>query len=206
MKLSLMVTQGSTQGKFLSITVPQFVIGRDPQCHLRPVSPMISKRHCALLIRDGKAYVRDFDSTNGTFVNEVQVKGVRELVNKDMLKIGPLSFEVRVETPAPAVDKPTPLPAQKTPAPRAADEVHDDESIADMLLDMQDDPLDKVDLAAPSEDLGSTVLDIPALAAASAAPEPKPPAKASGKKPANQSSTQSAAQDLLNRLQRRTRK
>lgn len=113
MKLSLVVqTQGPNQGKVLEIKLSQFVVGRDPQCHLRPASPMISKRHCAVLQRDGKAFVRDFDSTNGTFVNNEQVKGEIELHNGDQLKMGPLMFTVRIEATTP-VNRPTPPPPTK---------------------------------------------------------------------------------------------
>src|SRR6185437_3469589 len=108
MKLSLVVlTPGPNQGKLLEIKLSQFVVGRDPQCHLRPASPMISKRHCALLQRDGKAFVRDFDSTNGTFVNNAQIKGEVELHDGDRLKIGPLLFKVTIDSTTP-VNRPTP--------------------------------------------------------------------------------------------------
>src|SRR5437660_225647 len=115
MKLSLVVkTAGKMEGKILSIPLSQFLIGRDPQCHLRPASPSISKRHCALIQRDGKVFVQDFDSTNGTFVNEVPVKGEVELHNSDMLKVGPLLFIVQMEA-QPAVNRPTPPPPTKAP-------------------------------------------------------------------------------------------
>jgi pSer/pThr/pTyr-binding forkhead associated (FHA) protein len=117
MKLSLEVlTEGKQKGKLLPITLSQFLIGRDAQCHLRPASPLISKRHCALLQRDGKIYVRDFDSTNGTFVNDQPVKGEVELKNKDQLKIGPIAFVVQMDAEA-AVDRPTPPPPTKGSAP-----------------------------------------------------------------------------------------
>src|SRR6516162_222967 len=113
MKLNLVVlTPGKTQGKAIPITLSQFLIGRDPQCHLRPASAVISKRHCALLIRGDKVFLRDFDSTNGTFVNDRQIKGEMELQNDDRLKIGPLDFGVKIETGTP-VDKPTPVPPTK---------------------------------------------------------------------------------------------
>jgi len=116
MKLSLVVlTPGPNQGKTLEIKLAQFVVGRDPQCHLRPASPMISKRHCALLQREGKAFVRDFDSTNGTFVNNVQIKGEVELHDGDQLKIGPLLFKVAAESTTP-VNRPTPPPPTKPAA------------------------------------------------------------------------------------------
>lgn len=117
MKLSLVVlTPGPNQGKLLEIKLSQFVVGRDPQCQLRPASPMISKRHCAILQREAKAFIRDFGSTNGTFVNNEAIKGEIELHNGDQLKIGPLLFEVRLEVSAP-VNRPTPPPPTK-PATR----------------------------------------------------------------------------------------
>src|SRR4051794_13116772 len=158
MKLSLLVlTPGKQEGKTIEVKLPQFLVGRDPQCHLRPTSPLISKRHCALIQRDGKAYVRDFGSTNGTFVNEERVEGERELHNDDQLKIGPIQLTVRLEaaaaakpagakTPAPATKsgvapKPaaapsksdTPAPATKKPAAASSSSSAEDD-IAAMLL------------------------------------------------------------------------
>ncbi|HZY88048.1 MAG TPA: FHA domain-containing protein [Gemmataceae bacterium] len=120
MKLTLVVlAAGQQQGKLLNIPLPQFLIGRDPQCHLRPASALISKRHCALIQRDGKAFVRDFDSTNGTFLNEQPVKGEVELHHDDQLKVGPLMFAVRLEAGAPAAAGATPPPPTKAPAAKA---------------------------------------------------------------------------------------
>jgi pSer/pThr/pTyr-binding forkhead associated (FHA) protein len=132
MKLSLVVlSEGKAKGQTISVALPQFLIGRDPQCQLRPASPMISKRHCALLIKGGKAFVRDFGSTNGTFVNDDPIKGERQLQNDDTLKVGPLLFRVVVEGSMP-VNKPTPPPAPKA-------ETSDDDSVAAMLLALQDE-------------------------------------------------------------------
>src|SRR5262249_27383688 len=97
MKLSLVVASGVHEGKAIPITTPQFVIGRDEQCQLRPASPAISKRHCALMVRGGQVFVRDFGSTNGTFVNGQLVEGEVELFDQDLLKVGPLEFRVGME-------------------------------------------------------------------------------------------------------------
>src|SRR5262249_27665281 len=122
MKLSLLVlTAGKQEGKVLEIKLPQFLVGRDPQCHLRPASALISKRHCALIQRDGEAFIRDFGSTNGTFVNDERVEGERELKNDDQIKVGPIHFSVRLE--ATATPSRTPVPPTKSPtkvAPAAA--------------------------------------------------------------------------------------
>src|SRR5437588_1162050 len=120
MKLSLVVrSAGKLEGQTLEIKLAQFLIGRDPQCHLRPASPMISKRHCAIIQRDGKVFIRDFDSTNGTLVNDQPVKGEIELHHDDQLKVGPLLFAVRLEASAP-VNRPTPAPPTKSATSLAA--------------------------------------------------------------------------------------
>jgi pSer/pThr/pTyr-binding forkhead associated (FHA) protein len=119
MKVSLVVASGAHQGKVIPLTGPQFLIGRDAQCHLRPASQAISKRHCVVYVRDGKVYVKDFGSTNGTTVNDELIKDSEVVVvDGAALKIGPLDFTIRIELRAPTPDG-TPLPAS-TPETQAA--------------------------------------------------------------------------------------
>ncbi|MER3416751.1 MAG: hypothetical protein C4297_11145 [Gemmataceae bacterium] len=168
MKLSLIVTQGKAAGQEIPIRVAQFLIGRDSQCHLRPASPLVSKRHCAVLLREGKAFVRDFGSTNGTFVNGQQVQGEKELHNGDEIRVGPLVFKVKVEV---TTDKPTPVPAgrlskpqakvspAKTTSPPTGTADLDDESVIEMLLNLEGSPTP----TAVGSDIvpgGSTIMDI----------------------------------------------
>jgi pSer/pThr/pTyr-binding forkhead associated (FHA) protein len=206
MKLSLVVTSpGKSDGKVIPITLSQFLIGRDAQCHLRPASPLISNRHCALLVRNGKAFLRDFDSTNGSFINEEQVKGEKELHNEDLLKVGPISFLVRLEATV-AGNNATPI--SKVAAPSSAPE--DDESVAAMLLALQDDGA-----AGPVRPLGedgipqgSTVFELPTpdsqeAAANSGAEKPDPKKKDAPKKPSGNTST--AAKAILEKYTRRQR-
>jgi pSer/pThr/pTyr-binding forkhead associated (FHA) protein len=132
MKFALIVlTEGKWQGKEINITVPEFLIGRDPQCQLRPSNALISKRHCALITRAGQVFVRDFESTNGTFVNAAKVNGELELKNGDRLRVGPLEFRVALETSVP-VDRRTPLPTNKLPA------ASPEEEAAQLLLSLQE--------------------------------------------------------------------
>jgi len=205
MKLSLIVNSpGKSEGKAIPITLSQFMIGRDPQCHLRPVSAAISKRHCALIIRGDKAFVRDFESTNGTFVNDETVKGERELHHEDRLKVGPLQFVVHLELLAP-VSKPTPPPELKT-----ADT--EDESVAAMLLALKDD--DAPPPGSPGVDsegvpTGSTVMSITS-APEEGGGEEKPEAnaglnKTQANKPISSGSTSTAAKAILEKYMRRPR-
>ena len=158
MKLSLVVlTPGKGEGKVIPITLSPFVIGRDPQCHLRPASPIISKRHCALLTQGGKVSVRDFDSTNGTFVNGAQVQGEVPLRHDDRLQVGPLAFRVRLEAGV-AVNQVTPLPPTRVPA--ADDE---DDAAATLLLGLHDGdapPTGGLSLDSEGIPTGSTVMEM----------------------------------------------
>jgi pSer/pThr/pTyr-binding forkhead associated (FHA) protein len=168
MKLSLLVqTPGKWEGKVVSITRSEFLIGRDPTCNLRPASVLVSKRHCALLVRGNQVFVKDLNSTNGTFVNDQPIEGESELRDKDVLKVGAAAFRVLIEVP-PTVDKPTPVPPTKT-------ETSDDEAAAALLLSLQDDENLTPNALALDRDgvpTGSTVLDTLAPAAAEGNAEP----------------------------------
>ncbi len=111
MKVSLVVATGAHEGKIIPVTGPQFLIGRDTQCHLRPASQAISKHHCGVLVRDGRIYIKDFGSTNGTLVNDVLIRATEVMVvDGASLKLGPLDFTVRIEVSTPQPDG-TPLPS-----------------------------------------------------------------------------------------------
>jgi pSer/pThr/pTyr-binding forkhead associated (FHA) protein len=133
MKASLLVTQGAHKGREIPIAVSPFVIGRDPQCHLRPTNPLISRRHCALLLQSGKLIARDFGSTNGTLVNDRRIQGEQELHNDDRLRLDTLVLVVRIETGA-SLEQSGASPRERSPA-----EAADEEAVAALLLELQED-------------------------------------------------------------------
>jgi len=203
MKLSLVVlTPGKMEGKSIPIKIPQFVIGRDPQCNLRPASALISKRHCALLVRNNRVFIRDFDSTNGTRLNNDLVKGERELHDQDQLSVGPLLFRVAMET-TPAVSKPTPMPPTTSGSP-------DDEAAAALLLSLQEEPGG----VAPSTNVdsegiptGNTVMDVITPAVDAPAPADSDKGASAREKAAKTAAgnTSSAAKAILEKYMRRPR-
>jgi hypothetical protein len=119
------------KNKVISVTGSPFLIGRDPECHLRASSRLVSQRQCALVTREGRAFVQDLNTTNGTFVNERQIKGEIELLDGDRLQVRPLVLEVRIGSDT-TVDRPTPLPASKN---RSVE----DEAAAALLTSLQED-------------------------------------------------------------------
>jgi predicted component of type VI protein secretion system len=96
MELTIKLLTGKSSGKEVKIPVNKFLIGRADDCHLRPHSDMVSRHHCVLLTEEGFCAVRDFGSRNGTFLNDEQVVGQRELRNGDRVKVGNLEFEIQL--------------------------------------------------------------------------------------------------------------
>jgi predicted component of type VI protein secretion system len=203
MKLRLIVVGGVHDGKAIPVNLPQFMIGRDSQCQLRPASAAISKRHCAVLVRGSQVFVRDFGSTNGTFVNDELVQGEVELHNDDKLKVGPLEFKVGLEvaTAPKAAAKPAAVAEGKSESVDMGgppSEGPTSDKIADLLLD--DDgsapPAASSLDTAESVPEGSTIMELP-----TGKQEPKPaqkPVVGSG-------NTSSAAAEILRKYQRRPR-
>jgi pSer/pThr/pTyr-binding forkhead associated (FHA) protein len=96
MDVKLIVASGKNQGKEIPLSGRQFLIGRGEGCQLRPASERISRKHCAIIVAEGRVIVRDLGSTNGTAVNKERITGDRELKNGDKLNVGGvLEFEVQ---------------------------------------------------------------------------------------------------------------
>lgn len=104
----VVVAPARHQGKVIPVAQASFLIGRDPACHLKVGSALVSKKHCGILTRGNKVFVRDLDSTNATYLNGQMTTGELEILDGDRLKVGPLEFVVHVELPVPTTkDKDT---------------------------------------------------------------------------------------------------
>src|SRR5262245_36807921 len=97
MHVLLKILQGSNAGKELKIPTPKCLIGRGDECHLKPQSEAISRRHCVIVTTENEVVVRDLHSRNGTYVNEERVAEEAVLLHGDILRVGPLQFEMLIE-------------------------------------------------------------------------------------------------------------
>lgn len=97
MQVNLKVTEGPYKGRIFSFTQhDSFLIGRSPDAHLcLPNDRYFSRNHCLLEMNPPHSYLRDLNSTNGTFLNGHRVKDAF-LKNGDRVQCGETILVVEV--------------------------------------------------------------------------------------------------------------
>jgi ABC-type multidrug transport system ATPase subunit len=83
----------------------RLVIGRDPLCDMPLTSREISRHHAEIREDHGVYTVRDLSSTNGTFLNGVEVRGSIQLLEGSRLRVGPYTFLLRNKCLLPSCQK-----------------------------------------------------------------------------------------------------
>ena len=78
---------GGRAGETFTPQGDRTTIGRSPDCPVFLDDVTVSRRHAVLAERDGRWYVEDQGSLNGTFVNRERVESA-ELTDGDELQIG----------------------------------------------------------------------------------------------------------------------
>ena len=68
------------------------VLGRGEECDLTLDERQISRQHIRIYKEGNKFYVQDLESKNGTWVNGMQLKGVRELADGDEIQLALVTY------------------------------------------------------------------------------------------------------------------
>ncbi|MBI3823248.1 MAG: FHA domain-containing protein [Planctomycetes bacterium] len=96
MQASLQVLVGKQKDREIPLPGTLFIIGRDPLCHLRPHSSLVSRRHCAIACWGERVLVRDLKSANGTLLNNEKITQQIEVHHGDVLTVGDLNFAFHI--------------------------------------------------------------------------------------------------------------
>ena len=67
-------------------------IGRSGEADVRIDDRYASGLHARIFSRDGRTYLEDMNSTNGTLLNDATVSGEAELIDGDVVRIGDTEF------------------------------------------------------------------------------------------------------------------
>ncbi|HUB05797.1 MAG TPA: GGDEF domain-containing protein [Myxococcales bacterium] len=89
----LVVIYGPDLGHRYELANGELTIGRDIGNNITVDLDNVSRRHARLLQREEKVYVQDLGSTNGTFLNDEEVKGEVPLRSGDLVKVGGAIFK-----------------------------------------------------------------------------------------------------------------
>src|SRR6266851_4323515 len=115
-RITLTITDGTLKGEeYVFHDAARFVLGRSPDCDIALPMDLIhrdvSRYHCAFEFDPPMIRVRDLGSLNGTYVNgekigqrsiglapdELDLEGVRNLRDGDMVRVGNNMIRVNVE-------------------------------------------------------------------------------------------------------------
>jgi predicted component of type VI protein secretion system len=192
-RLSLIVlSPGRWQGREIPVGRFPFLVGRDPACHLRPATNLVSHRHCAITVRGQRAFVQDLRSTNGTFIDGAPAVGEHELPDGVRLDIGPLTFQVRIQQ-------------LRVPPPQPLAAPEEEDAAASFFLEASEtsgaDQKGSTSDGAEATDANATVADLAMGETWGPNKTPQAPAATAseGKKPED---TSAAAKAILNRLRK----
>jgi pSer/pThr/pTyr-binding forkhead associated (FHA) protein len=93
-QLRLKVVEGDTKGKTYDLG-DELTVGRAAGCQVALADDtFVSQLHARLFRKEGRYFVEDLGSTNGTFLNRKQVSAPVALRRGDRLQVGKTVFEV----------------------------------------------------------------------------------------------------------------
>lgn len=96
MDVRLVVKKGPARTREVRLPAEESIIGRSRDCDVCIPSKEVSRRHCLLHHEDGKLFIEDLNSANGTYLNGELVSGRQRVNSGDQLKVGPLTFTVEM--------------------------------------------------------------------------------------------------------------
>ena len=84
---------GPQLGKRFVLDEDEFTVGRDVKNNIVVDLDNVSRRHARFLMQDGRVFVEDLGSTNGTYLNDEEVKQATALRSGDFIKVGGSIFK-----------------------------------------------------------------------------------------------------------------
>ncbi len=84
---SLQILKGPNEGSVIPLEGDRFVLGRNPDCGVVIPVTSVSREHAQILRVQGKYFIEDKQSRNGTFVNNQAINARTALKNNDRIRI-----------------------------------------------------------------------------------------------------------------------
>jgi DNA-binding CsgD family transcriptional regulator len=91
----LEAVQGNEGGYSIPIDKDPFLIGRKQECHLILPGKDVSRTHAKIFSSGSFLFIKDLNSTNGTFINTVKIRNETRLKSGDIIQFGSIGFKIR---------------------------------------------------------------------------------------------------------------
>lgn len=96
LQAKLIVVGGEVKAQEVKLRLPT-VIGRGKEANLKVPLALVSRAHCEIRERDGRLFVRDLGSLNGTFVNNYKITAEQPLLPGELVTVGTVTFRAEYE-------------------------------------------------------------------------------------------------------------
>src|SRR5881227_2106864 len=83
----LRILKGNNEGTLVELVGERIVLGRNADCHVVLNVAAVSREHAIIRKIQGKYYIEDNKSRNGTFLNSKEVTTRTQLKENDKIKI-----------------------------------------------------------------------------------------------------------------------
>lgn len=197
--------EGENEGVEIRVSPPrELSVGRSEECDIFLGEKKVSRNHCQIIVNPNEVRLKDFGSTNGTYLNSKKVSGEVVLQDEDKIKVGTSVAQLSIAM-ATLEAQPQPLEAEigeesgTTIEPATAATVAG-QSHADLmdeeLSGVMEPPSDEVEEDDAEDSLGS---DFGPLEAAPSA-TPKPSISEAKAKPLSGNLSAMGLADLLQNL------
>ena len=93
MRIKLVVVGGEVKPSEFAVALP-IVVGRGKEASFPLLHRLVSRAHCRIYEEDGKTFVEDLKSLNGTFVNNRRIQDPTPLTYGQLLTIGDVTFRL----------------------------------------------------------------------------------------------------------------
>jgi FHA domain len=92
----VVILEGNDKGKDFRIRDGQNSLGSDTSCDVVIFHPTVSGKHASLRSQDGKFFLTDLDSTNGTYLNRDEKRIAREEIkDNDQFRLGEVTLKFK---------------------------------------------------------------------------------------------------------------
>jgi hypothetical protein len=92
----VVILDGNEKGKDFRIRNGPNSLGSDTSCDVVVSHPTISGKHASLRAQDGKFFLTDLDSTNGTYLNREEARIAREEIkDNDQFRLGEVTLKFK---------------------------------------------------------------------------------------------------------------